>query len=215
MPTGYTQMIIDGKVKSPKDFLHLCLRNFGVCLCMRDEEFDVQEDYTPNIMKFTQDSVDYHKNALKSAEDKLKQIQQLTEDQLYQKYVEEKSKTKKYCEEGLKKANEINAKYAQFSESIRNWECSPEYENIKNFALDQLRISEDNTDYYEEQLAEIGNLSRESFQQQKDEYLNGLIKSAEWGINYHKDEMQKAISRQTEMVNFYHFFKQELEKLDK
>ena len=45
MPTGYTQMILDGKVKTPKEFLHLCLRNFGVCICMRDDSFDVDMDY--------------------------------------------------------------------------------------------------------------------------------------------------------------------------
>ena len=213
MPTGYTQMIIDGKVKSPKDFLHLCLRNFGVCVCMRDESLDAQEDYSKKIFDFYQHDVDYHKNALKSAEEELKRIMQLTDDELYQKYVGEKSDTKKYCEEGLKNANEINAKYAQFSESIKNWDCSPEYENIKNFALDQLKISEMDTDYYEEQLAEIGDLSRESFQEKKEEYLNKLKKHVEWEIGYHQDEMEKAISRQTEMVSFYHFFKQELEKI--
>jgi hypothetical protein len=88
------------------------------------------------------------------------------------------------------------------------------YENIKNFALEQLRISYDSTEYLEEQLAKIGDLSRESFQKKKDEYLNKLIDDAKWTINYHKDEMEKAISSQTEMVSFYHFFKQELEKLE-
>lgn len=214
MPTGYTQMIIDGKVKSPKDFLHLCLRNFGVCVCMRDDEFKVEEDYTPKIMKFTQQAVDYHKNALQSAEEHLKQIQQLTEDQLYQKYVKENTKSRKYYEERLKEAHNINEKYNNFSIAIGKWECSPEYENIKNFALDQLRISYDSTEYLEEQLAKIGDLSRESFQKKKEEYLNKLIDDAKWSINYHKDEMEKAISSQTEMVSFYHFFKQELEKLE-
>jgi hypothetical protein len=214
MPTGYTQMIIDGKVKSPKDFLHLCLRNFGVCLCMRDDEFKVEEDYTPKIMKFTQQSIDYHKNALQSAEEHLKQIQQLTEDQLYQKYVKENTKSREYYEEKLKEAHSINEKYNNFSIAIGKWDCSPEYENIKNFALEQLRISYDSTEYLEEQLAKIGDLSRESFQKKKDEYLNKLIDDAKWTINYHKDEMEKAISSQTEMVSFYHFFKQELEKLE-
>ena len=180
---------------------------------MKEDSLDVQEDYSKKIIDFYQQDVDYHKNALKSAEEEMERIMKLSDDELYQKYVEEKSKTKKYCEEGLKEANEINAKYAQFSDSIRNWKCSPEYENVKNFALDQLKISEIDTDYYEENLAKVGDLSRESFQQQKEEYLNKLKKHVEWEIGYHKDEMEKMISRQTEVVNFYHFFKQELEKI--
>ena len=44
MATGYTQQIINGGVKTPKEFLHLCLRNFGVCYSMRDEPLNSQRD---------------------------------------------------------------------------------------------------------------------------------------------------------------------------
>ena len=58
MPTGYTQQIIDGTVKTPKEFLHLCLRNFGVCVSMRDVPFnESQVDYTEYIKKYYQDSM--------------------------------------------------------------------------------------------------------------------------------------------------------------
>lgn len=37
MPTGYTAYIKDGDITTGKDFLRLCLRNFGVAINMRDE----------------------------------------------------------------------------------------------------------------------------------------------------------------------------------
>ena len=37
MPTGYTSYIQDGDITTGKDFLKLCLRNFGVAINMRDE----------------------------------------------------------------------------------------------------------------------------------------------------------------------------------
>ena len=58
MPTGYTQQIIDGTVKTPKEFLHLCLRNFGVCISMRDMPLDSQGDYTESIKKYYQERTD-------------------------------------------------------------------------------------------------------------------------------------------------------------
>ena len=122
MPTGYTQMIIDEKVKTPKEFLHLCLRNFGVCVCMRDDEFKVEEDYTPKIMEFYQSDVDYHKERLQSAENRLKQIKQLTDDELYQMYIAQYGKDKQYYEEAIKRDTALNAKFDQFSEAIKNWE---------------------------------------------------------------------------------------------
>ena len=215
MPTGYTQMIIDGKVKTPKEFLHLCLRNFGICACMRDEEFNVEEDYSRKISNFYQQSVDYHKKYLQSAENELKKIMQMSDNKLYKKYVEMKSKDKEYYEKALLEADRHNLTYEQFSRKIENWECDPEYNNVKEFALDQLRISKDDTDYYEEKLQNIGDLSRERFEEEKNSFREELTEKYQWEINYHSEEMKKAESRMTEAINFYHFFQRDLEKFDK
>jgi len=213
MPTGYTQMIINGEVRTPKDFLHLCLRNFGVCVCMKDEGFKVEEDYTPKIMEFYQKDVDYHKERLQSAEERMQKILKMTDEELYQQYVKENSKTKKYNEEALQEAQRINTIFDQFTEKIKNWECSPEYENIKNFALDQLKMSKEDEEYHQQKLDEIGDLSRETFETVKEKYRNGIIDDAKWDIDYHTKEMENAESRMAEVVSFYHFFKQEIEKL--
>lgn len=213
MPTGYTQMIIDGKVKSPKDFLHLCLRGFGILYSLSDKPLDVREDYSQDIMKSTQADIDYHKKLMEDAQERLNQIREMSDDDLYQKYVQEKSSYKKSCEDLIRKNEGINAKYADFTEKIRNWECSSDYESVKNFALEQLNISNESTRYWEEELAKIGDLSREDFDQKKDEYKASLVVSANWDLQYHQKEMEEAISEQTRKINYYHFFKQELEKL--
>ena len=207
-------MIIDGKVKTPKEFLHLCLRNFGVCVCMREDEFKVEEDYTPKIMEFYQSSVDYHKERLQSAEEQKEKILKLTDEELYQKYTAQYGKDKQYYEEAIKRDTALNAKFDRFYEAIDKWECSPEYNNIKAFALDQLNTSKESTNYWEEELAKIGDLSREGFESRKDDYRQKLIDNSQWDIDYHTKEMKSAESRMAEVVSFYHFFKQELEKLD-
>lgn len=213
MPTGFTEKIINGEVQTPKDFLHLCLRGFGILYFLGDKPLDVREDYSQDIMKSTQANIDYHKKLMEDAQERLKQIQEMSDDDLYQKYTAQYGKDKQYYEEAIKSDTAINAKYADFAEKIKNWECSSDYESVKNFALDQLNISKESTRYWEEELAKIGNLSREDFEQKKEEYREKLIECANWDINYHQKEMEDAISEQTRRINYYHFFKQELEKL--
>ena len=68
MSTGYTQKIIDGTVKTPKEFLHLCLINLGICVSTGDMPFDAsQGNYTEYIKKSYQDSISYHTKALENA----------------------------------------------------------------------------------------------------------------------------------------------------
>lgn len=213
MPTGYTEKIISGEVQTPKDFLHLCLRAFGVCVNFKDEPLNTDKDYSKKILESYQNQIDYHKKFLKSAEEQMKKLESLSDDELYQKYVEEKSEEKKQCEDVICKYNSTNAKYAHFAEKIKNWECSPEYESVKNFALEQLSISKENIDYWEEELSKIGDLSREDFEQKKEEYLSSLKDSIQWEINYHQGQIELITSDQNKAINYYHFFKQEIEKL--
>ena len=87
MTTGYTQQIIDGTVKTPKEFLHLCLRNFGICVSMRNESFNIQGDYTEYIKKYYQDTIGYLNKALENAKKEYARISNLSDDDLYEMYV--------------------------------------------------------------------------------------------------------------------------------
>ena len=64
MPTGYTAFIENGKVKTAKQFLHLCLRAFGICVRMRDDSLEVEDDYTPKIIDGYQKDIEYHQKYL-------------------------------------------------------------------------------------------------------------------------------------------------------
>ena len=154
MPTGYTQQIIDGTVKTPKEFLHLCLRNFGVCISMRDMPFDVsQGDYTEYIKKYYQDAMDYHVKALENAKREYENITNLPDDDLYEMYVKNFSDNILCYQKRTDEAKKQNAKYQSFYDAIKNWDCSEEFSNIKKFALDQIDISKEAEDYYADELS--------------------------------------------------------------
>jgi len=43
MPTGYTQGILDGTTKDFKEFAKHCMKAFGACVHMRDD--DMKKEY--------------------------------------------------------------------------------------------------------------------------------------------------------------------------
>ena len=144
MPTGYTQQIIDGTVKTPKEFLHLCLRNFGVCISMRDVPFDTpQVDYTEYIKKYYQDTMGYHAKALENAKAEYERVINLSDDDFYEMYVERFSHNREYYQKRTDEAKKQNAQYQSFYDAIKNWDCSEEFSNIKKFALNQIEISKE------------------------------------------------------------------------
>lgn len=213
MPTGYTSFIENGKVKTAKQFLHLCLRAFGVCINMRDDSLEVKDDYTKDLLKGFQQDIDYHKKRLKIAEKKLSEIKSISEEELCEKYIKETKERIKDLQRG--RTDEFNkyGDYLRIRESINNWDCNTEFQNVKDFALEQINKSIPSGSYYDDELAKIGEPTKEGFQEKKEEYLQKLIDDAQWDVNYHTEELEKAIKRRDDNLKFYKEFKEELNKL--
>ena len=211
MPTGYTQQIIDGTVKTPKEFLHLCLRSFGVCISMRDMPFDSQGDYTEYIKKYYQDAMDYHVKALENAKAEYERVINLSDDELYEMYVERFSHNRDYYQERTDKIKKQNTEYQSFYDAIKNWDCSEEFSNIKKFALDQIDISKEAEDYYTDELSKEM-LTKEEFISEG-KYKEELLKNLKWDIDYHQKELDSVIKNMNDTLAFYERFKKEIDKL--
>ena len=212
MPTGYTQQIIDGKIKTPKEFLHLCLRSFGVCISMRDVPFDTpQVDYTEYIKKYYQDTMGYYTKALENAKKEYARISNLSDDDLYEMYVKKFSDNRDYYQERTDKIKKQNAEYQSFYDAIKNWDCSEEFSNIKKFALDQIDISKDDEDYYADELSKEM-LTKEEFISEG-KYKEELLKNSKWDIDYHQKELDCVIKNMNDALAFYERFKKEIDKL--
>ena len=141
MPTGYTSFIENGKVKDAKRFLHLCLRAFGVLAFMRDESLEVKDDYTDDIIKDYENDKRYHQKCLKQAEMDLADARGMTDDELYEMFIEEES----HDADSQANQSQRNELYDKIAGEIRDWDCDSELEGLKSFALEQIEISK----YYE------------------------------------------------------------------
>lgn len=213
MTTGYTQQIIDGKVKTPKEFLHLCLRNFGICVSMRDMSLDSQGDYAEYIKKFYQDSIGYHDKALENAKAEYERVNNLSDDDFYEMYVKNFSDNREYYQKRTDEAKKQNSKFQSFYDVIKRWDCSEEFDNIKSFALAQLNISKDVEDYYTEELSKEMLTKEEFISSGKSKYKEDLLEKAKWDIDYHQRELDNITNNMNNALAFYERFRKEIEKL--
>ena len=98
-----------------------------------------------------------------------------------------------------------------FYDAIKNWNCSAEFNNIKNFALNQIDISKDSGDYYKDVLSQKM-LTKEEFIS-NNKYKEELIKNAKQGIDYHQEQLDNTIKKMNDELTFYEKFKKEIENL--
>ena len=213
MPTGYTQQIIDGTVKTPREFLHLCLRNFGVCISMRDMPFDSQGDYTEYIKKYYQDTIGYLNKVLANAKKEYARISNLSDDDLYKMYVKKFTDNRNYYQKRTDEAKKQNAKYQSFYDAIKSWDCSEEFNNIKKFALDQIDDSKEPEDFYKDELTKKILTKKEFISVNKYEYKENLLKNAEQDVNYNQERLDSITKNMNDALAFYERFKKEIEKL--
>ena len=213
MPTGYTQQIIDGAVKTPKEFLHLCLRNFVVCVGMMDVPFEAHVDYTEFIKKYYQDTTGYLNKTLENAKNEYARISNLSDDDLYEMYVKKFTDDRNYYQKRTDEAKKQNAKYQSFYDAIENWDCSEEFSKIKKFALDQIDDSKEPEDFYKDVLTKKILTKKEFISAGKYEYKKDLLKNAEQDVNYKQERLDDAIKNMNDALAFYERFKKEIEKL--
>lgn len=212
MPTGYTSFIENGQVRDAKQFLHLCLRNFGVCYGM-DDPLEIKEDYTQDIINRYDKEISWHQLNLDNAKARLEEIKSLTDDELCAKYIHDTVRKI----ENLKRlqADDIfkYGNYLRIREDIDKWECSEQFQEIKNFALQQIDCSINKSSYFEEQLSRCGKPTKEEFEKNRDEYLNSLIDPIRWDIDYHTKEIEREEKAKKECLKFYEEFKEEMGKI--
>ena len=135
MPTGYTAFIQDGDITTGKDFLKLCLRNFGIAINMRDEPLS-----KPVPTQFEPDP--YYKNDYEKTVETRNKYRQMTFEEAKKELID---KHKKDIESAKKSLDEFIAedeRYMKVRDEIEKWiPPTSEHENVKKFALNQIDIS--------------------------------------------------------------------------
>lgn len=205
--TGYTYTIENGTCKTPKDFLKLCLKNFGCCIELRDEslvKFNA-DDFLEKIKNESQS--EYLTNSLTNAEKKLEKLLKKSDNDWKKELESRIADTEKKLEESKAKHYEESEILNSFINKIKDWNCSEKYGNIKKFALEQLDITEaESYDYYEDLLNNFRNTTVK-------DYRNTQIKSAIREVDYYKERIEEEKKKRDETIEFIEGFMKEIEEI--
>ena len=201
--TGYTEQIENGNVTTGKDFLKLCTRAFGVAMDMIEKPLSVPTPthFEPNP---------YYKEKYDKAVEVRNKYRQMTFEEAKQdiikKHNAEITQTKKF----LEKYNLEDEKYKKVRDEIKEWiPPTPQYEALKNFALDQIDLSM-NTYLYnslEKELNKELDISDDAVWK----YINNMNASCEKNVGEAYEQWQKDLKRTAEKNTW---MRQLLESLD-
>jgi hypothetical protein len=130
MPTCYTSEIEKGQ--SFKEFALRCARNFGALMHMREDPLDaniyppVVPDYYTNTDFIEKCCADIDKAMNASDEEIIATIEKLRADH----------------EADQEKSRVLRDQYRAMAAQVREWDAPVQYWNVKDFMLEQLKISE-------------------------------------------------------------------------
>ena len=206
--TGYTYNIENGNCKTPRDFLRLCLKAFGCCVDLRDEsltDFNVNE----YLEKLKNEPVsDYLIESLNEAEKELEKLLKRTDNNWKIELNNKIAEAEKNLEESRIKHQEESKIISYFTDSIKDWDCSEDYQNIKNFALEQLSLTEpDGYEWNEKLLKELQDTDIKV-------YRNSRIQSAIKEVDYYKERIEQEKKGKQEKIDFIEGFLKEIEKVE-
>ena len=224
MASQYTSFIENGKCTSAKQFLKLCLRSFGVMQMYRDEplsldfepDFTIRKDYVKNskVLIKLKEQIDYWQKQL---DNYLNFPFEFQVKILHDEYYNELNKSK----ESFENEKKLNSLYEKFIKAINSWECSDEFKNIKNFAIEECEDSKFYIDfsYYEQQITKYEKLLeslKSDPQQVVNKYINYLKSEVEKRKKFFNDEIDRLTNLQnlSSDKKFYEKFLKEIESVE-
>lgn len=147
MPSAYTCFIEDGTIVNGREFVKLCTRNFGVETKISDNANKV--DILGNV---NNEPNGYFKRRLKEEQEILEKLKAMTPKEIeaeYNRIYNEEMETRK---QAYDQAVELDAKYSKVLGDILKWRPDEKYEDLRTFAINQIRESAPDMDFYREYL---------------------------------------------------------------
>ncbi len=151
MPTGYTAGVIDGTIKSFKEFAKNCMRAFGATIHMRDEP--LSKKYEPRVPD------EYYYEKVEEAKKNLAELDTLPDEHFINQEHEKIKENIRYYSKKLSEVKEARSRLDSLLNETSEWEPpTTEHIEFKNFMIQQLTetIKHDgDVGYYEEEIEDL------------------------------------------------------------
>ena len=203
MPTGNTAMLDnDPNLSTARWVTEGLARNFGACVVLRDDDWDLTEDEIEERLKeIVNRDTNYHKGELIKARGALEELKGRKKvwNELYLSAVDEIEKRNR---RNIKKANVIKLRHQRVKEDLIKLRDNTKDEltgNLAKFGLKQLKLVESDTEPYISVVP--------SFEKFKIDKLHSL----NWDVNYHTKRLKEIEKK--ERLSAYQRIRSEVGKI--
>lgn len=180
MPTGYTATLVE-KGQDFRSFVLTCARGMGACIMQRDDPLDEPPKHATES--------DYYTKAIAKAKADLALFQAMNPDQQIEYGTQARQEAIKHGYEWLAKEQAQNARLDEMAEQVRAWEPpTDDHVGLKDFMLEQIKISRQDTGYIERSIKEAEAKSAQTF------FVEALSKAVR-DVAYYTVELQKEAER--------------------
>ena len=178
----------------------MCIRAFGVCSDQREDSLSA-----PLRTQFEAD--DFYQRHLEDVEIDIKKYESMSDEELYEKRKSSLESEIIRYKNRIKEMYKQNELYSKIRSEIEKWiPPTSEHNNIKEFALEQIDISYETTDYAKRSLLEakesLEKLSIDNISEIRNDILTGLEKDRSYYQNKIIEERNRVDSRNLFMKQF-------------
>jgi vacuolar-type H+-ATPase subunit I/STV1 len=192
MPTGYTEGILNGKIKNFKDFARLCIRAFGAAVHMRDEDLDMS--YKPESPST------YHLKEIKVHQKKLEKIKNMSSEDIIKAKKKSLNADKKYHLKEIKKTKLQKEKIDSILKDVKAYRPpTSKHQGIKKFMIEQLEETirwDCDAKYHDEEITKIENaLSVLDAKKIRKEMIDSENQDIQYHTKYYTQEVERCNER--------------------
>lgn len=215
---SYAAFIKQGKITNARDFMKLCLRNFGIMQELYQDPLSLESVLSKNFDVETNGSYQRYVKFLNYEYESLKKyIHQKDDKESYDiaftEFVAGIGKSIAGYKKAMAERTKENEMYEKYIEKIQKWNCSPQYENIKKFAIEQCTNALNDVSFYEREIKRYEEQlvnPKDSF----DKYLQTMIEVTKQSIDMYAKSLYDCVESLKERKEFFDGFMNELNKMD-
>ena len=215
---SYTTFIEKGEITNARDFMKLCLRNFGIMQEHYQDPISLESVLKKNFDIETNRSYQHYVQYLNDEYQRLKEFIHQQDDKesyniAFREFVAGLEESIADYKKAIVKRTSENKMYEKYIEKIQKWNCSPQYENIKKFAIEQCTNALNDVNFYEREIKryeeQLAN-PKSSF----DEYLTTMIGVTKESIDMYAKSINKCINSLKDRKEFFDNFMKEVNNID-
>ncbi len=215
---SYAAFIKDGRITNAKDFMKLCLRNFGIMQEHYQDPLSLESVLEKNFDVETNSSYQRYVKYLNNEYDRLKKYIHQQEDKesydiAFTEFVADIEKSIADYKKAIVERTKENEMYEKYIDKIQKWNCSHQYENIKKFAIEQCTNALKDVNFYEREIKRCEEQlvsPKVSF----DNHLQAMIEVTRQSIDMYAKSINQCINSLKERKEFFDGFMTELNKMD-